>query len=269
MPHWTEIARQNHQRAVRALSRQVNSHTISVPVGSGDYDAPGWLHLGNYFSCVPDAQYPWDPAVLRAIRVFCPDAVPILVRSVFQWSNYNELGHLGEPMILVRHGMARAVRDIGIVEHPFHCEMPIHAPPGFRIPGRTLAACRPNQIWDVWHDKQIRPWSQDMPGLYLPFDWDYYYALRRGEDLRIKMLRESVRREDEKGQMVARGAADVTSDADQKLHADRRHSRADDRSYAFRDIARYHSAEESEVELKERSLGSARPAKNTVQGAVI
>jgi hypothetical protein len=233
----------------------VSNRAVSVPIGDSPCTAPGWLFLDERFSCIPDSHYPWDPAVLRIIRQeICDDAMPITIRSTWMWSNYNELGYM-PIMTLVRHGLARSVRQDGPAVHRFNCEMPSYKIPGLCIPGRALSDCYPNQIWDNWYSKTDRPYGYDLPGAYLPFDWDYLQALRRAEGHRLRMLRESRREVDEAGEMVAKGAAkkDVKS-----LEADRKNEKAaklDQDAYIARDLVAYHSAEPSDLEWKEAMLG--------------
>ena len=142
--------------------------SISVPVRDTAESAPGWRFLGEAYSCIPDAVYPWDPAVVRAIREFCPDVVPMTIRTVWKSSRLD-----GEPrtMVLVRHSIARAIRDPICPIHRFHCEMPSTGVSGVRL-------TRPNYIELNWYDKEVRPWGFDLPGEYLPFDWELYESLR-------------------------------------------------------------------------------------------
>lgn len=156
----------------KALSSMLPS--FSVPVGDSPYTAPGWLYLGHDYSCVCDPQPDMD--VLKAIRRIIPDAMPIRAKFVYQWSNYGELGHLGEPMILIYHGLGRAIKNLKRPADDFRVEMPVYAPPGLAIPGRPISDCTPNWlITNPWHDPDDRPWGQDLPGCFRPFDWSLYY----------------------------------------------------------------------------------------------
>lgn len=263
---WTEVVRREHNAAQQQLAQAVNAATISVPIGDSDATAPGYLCEGLFFSCAPDPSYPWNPAVLRAVREeICADAMPITVRSVWRWSNYHELGRIDEPMVLVRHGMARAVRGLKPLDY-FDCTMPSVPVPGLRIPGRAMIDCVPNQLWDSWADHDDRPYGPDLPGAYLPMDWDYFRALKRGEDRRVQVLRAGARHEDAAGNLVAAGGAKALIDPLRTDHLARRASRLDDRRYINRDIDRYHSIEPSDVEWKEASLGPRRKPSRTFKG---
>jgi hypothetical protein len=179
--------------------------------------------------------------VLRAIREFCPDAMPLTVRSVWRYANY---GEMRPEFVLVRHALARAIRNPKLPVHDFYCEMPATAYPGLCILGRNLSDCVPNYIEVDWFDKQDREHGQDLPGAYLPFDWEFYYALRRGyEDRYDKGSHRSV---------YAKWAA-----PQKRAKLSRQRSRADDNRYIDRDIARYYSQEPSDLEWKQRILGDA------------
>jgi hypothetical protein len=44
----------------------------------------GWLEIGQFYTCVPDSAYPWDPQVMKEIWKLAPDAIPLWVQWVFQ-----------------------------------------------------------------------------------------------------------------------------------------------------------------------------------------
>lgn len=241
---WLDLARQRHQSFQRALVQSLPS--ISLPVGDSDYTAPGYLFYGQFFSVVPDPAYPWDPAVLRAIRDFCPDAMPLRIRSVWRYANY---GEMGPEFVLTRHGLGRAIRNPKLPVHSFHCEMPIGPIPGLCIPGRNLSDCVPNYVEVDWFDKEDRPHGYDLPGEYLPFDWEFYYALRAGYE--EKYDREGF------ASVYQKWAAPAAS---RKQRRER--FRRDEGQYVDRDISRYYSQEPSDLEWKQRILGDA-PNKDT------
>lgn len=242
--------------AAAALAATVNRMSISVPLGSGDYDAPGFLHLGHYYSCIPDAQYPWDPLVLAAVREICPDAMPLVIRSVWRWSNYNEHGHLDEELVLTRHGIGRAIRDSFHTLHDFYCEMPGAPVPGLVIPGRSLADCRPNYIEVNWHDADVKPYGNDLPGEYVAFDWRLYHRYRDADETRNRALAASREEVDDAGNWLAVGAATATVSEERAARDARQASSADDRAYINRDISAYYSEQPSDVEMKEALVGN-------------
>jgi hypothetical protein len=254
---WTEVARQNHLRAQTQLARRVNQSAISVPIGDSAASAPGWLNVGYYYSAVPDVEYPWDPAVVRAFREISDDVVPIMIRSVWRWSNYYELGKLGPALVLKRHGIARAVRNATTV-HEFHCEMPGAPTPGLRIPGRPVDDSVPNYIEIVWHDRDRRDLSFDLPGAYLPFDWEFFQLHRRAAQDFERDKQRSRRARAANGDVVASGVARPKLDA---LKSDRTAvsaHRASEAAYERADIEAFYSAVPSDVELKEIALGGPK-----------
>lgn len=253
--HWTEIVRRRHAAAQAALARRVNQMSVTVPIGDSDMTAPGYLHLGHFFSCVPDPQYPWDRDVLRAIRELCPDAMPVTIRSVWQWSNYGELGHLGEPMVITRHGLARAIESPVLPVHDFRCEMPSWPVLGLRLPGRSLEASRPNYIEVNWYDKEVRLHGMDLPGAYLPFDWEFYHALRRSDEQARADLAASRREVAEDGDVMAVGAGARMVAEHQETIAHRDKHRREEAAYVTKDILEYHREEPSDVEWKQVMLG--------------
>jgi hypothetical protein len=124
---------------------------------------------------VPDVMYPWDPAVVRSIRSFCPDAFPITVRSMWKRSAAEQDAY--QTMTLVRHGIARAIRDPIGPTHHFYCHMPTTTV----LPGTlSTPAISPNYIEVNWYDKERREFGYDLPGAYLPFDWEFHACLRAG-----------------------------------------------------------------------------------------
>lgn len=161
------LAEGRHRALSRLKTLQESQPSFSLPVHDSPETAVGWRFLGEFYSCIPDVAYPWDPAVVRAIRSFCPDAQPISIKTVWKSSALD--GNV-KTMVLVRHGIARAVRDPVAPTHSFHCRMP--------STGAGIRLHTPNYIEVNWYDKENRPWGYDLPGAYLPFDWEFYSSLR-------------------------------------------------------------------------------------------
>lgn len=205
--------------------------TYSMPLRDSVTRAPGWLFAGEQYTCVPDAQYPWDPAVVKAIREFCPDAQPILIKSLWQrsWSESSPL----DTMMLVRHGIARSVRDPIQRPHYFQCEMPSVK--------TGVSLTRPNYIEVNWYDRENRPWGHDLPGSYLPFDWELYHCLRMGYEDNLS---------------GAQLSAKLTT-PHREREARRKAFEADERAYRDRDLLNYYSVEPSDLEWKRMLLASA------------
>jgi hypothetical protein len=254
MPHWTETARRQHVAASRALVDQVNRMAISVPIGDSDYTAPGYLYLGHLYTCVPDPRYPWDMDVLRALRSLQPDCMPILIKSVWRYSNYNDHGRLGEPMVLVRHGLARSIRDPIMEMHHFQCEMPATAIDGLAIPGRSLAESVPNYLEHEHYSRDVRPWGYDMPGAYLPFDWAFFRQMELFYANGVYIRRASQEKRNAKGDRQAKGAASAYIEQKRDDLARRKRQRKEEGAYVHRDLSRSFY-EPSELEVRDAHLG--------------
>lgn len=170
--------RRRYTETMKSLQNVLPS--FSVPIADSKHNAPGWICLDYQYYCYQDVTYPWDPAVVRAIREFEPTMVPITVRSTWRKCDYGNL-YMNEPVTLVRFGIARVVRDARIPVHKFRCGMPVHHQDALRHDPHALAAVRPNWIeMNNYADRDNRPYGPDMPGGFLPFDWELYNGLRLG-----------------------------------------------------------------------------------------
>jgi hypothetical protein len=178
MSNWIPTAHRRHHAATAALAAALPE--ISVPMIDSPSLAPGWNILHTSFYGHQDVAYPTDPTIIKAIREFCPDVVPITIKTVAQYCNY---GENTSPVMLVRHGLARSIEDPKLPIHDRKFFNFLHPPTpacGLRIPGRTADASQPNYVEVNWYDKAIRVHGWDLPGGFLPCDWEFYYACRRG-----------------------------------------------------------------------------------------
>lgn len=160
---------------------------MSYEVADSPASAKGWREMEVVYSCVPDPAYPWDPTVMRAIREFAPDAVPMWVQWVFL-----SPGDTGNPETVVfgRHALGRAIRNLTSELEPFRCAMP-------SMPCQGLTFERPNRIWFV-HEGGPSPQSPALPGSFLPFDGSILDRARRsaiGFRMTEKEFVEEMRRE--------------------------------------------------------------------------
>ena len=249
---WIEAARRKHANAEQLLAQSLPS--FSVPVGDSPCTMPGWIHDGVMFSTIPHVMYPWDPAVLRFIREFDPDAIPVIVRHVYRWTHYYEHGRIDEAITVVRHGIVRNIRDPGYpVWNWDWCEM---GSTGRRFPP-------PNQVRDIWQDKSVREHGPDLPGAYLPFDFSYAYALKRADEYAGKILRESKRVETEEGPAAAGAGAAFTAPI--KAEAAQTEAAAqDERAYKTRDFLNYYSGEPSDLEWRDAYMREPEIQKDVV-----
>ena len=212
---------------------QARMPTYSMNLRDTVTRAPGWLFAGEHYTCIPDVAYPWDPAVVRAIREFCPDAQPILIKS--QWvRGWTESSPMSK-MQIVRHGIARHVRDPKQAIHNFHCDMPTS--------NTGVSLTKPNYIEVNWYDRANRPWGHDLPGEYLPFDWELYHALRMGYEDSLS---------------GAQLSAKLTVPWREREER-RKRFEADERAYRDRDLLKYYREEPSDVEWKRVLFGDAEP----------
>lgn len=132
---------------------------LAYKVADSFATAPGYREMDVVYSCVPDPAYPWDPQVMKAIREFAPDAVPMWIQWVFM--SPHETGN-PEVVVFGRHALGRTIQNLTSELEPFRCAMPT-------MPCQGLTFERPNRIWFV-HEGGPNPQYPDLPGSYLPFD---------------------------------------------------------------------------------------------------
>lgn len=237
---WIAEGRRRAQARLQSLADSAPS--VSVPIrDSADY-ARGWKFLGEWYSCIPDVAYPWSPVIVHAIREFCPDVMPITIRTAWQSSRLD-----GEPhtMVLVRHGIARYIRDPIMPVHNFDCAMPSTPIAG----GVKLR--KPNFIELNWYDRHVRPWGYDLPGAYLPFDWELYDSLRAAyvDNLSARELTEKLVAPAEAKKKEAAAAS-----ADQRAYVNR-----DIQDYATRKMETLSDSEQQEAVMNSLAPAPPRP----------
>lgn len=228
-------ARRRHAAAQQALARSLPSYNI--PLANSPYTAPGWRLLQTSTYCYKDVMHPWDPSVLRSIREFEPTAFPITMRSTWQKM---DRGNPQDPLTIVRHVVARGVRDPVIAAHRFRCEMPIHPEPGlFTSIPNIYCKVPPNWIELIHFDRAVRPYGNDLPGQYLGFNWDLYYMLHRTYE------------NNRRWQDIA---ADFLDPIDEEAEREER-ATADNDAYAEKQIQKDWNEDASDLEWKEALLG--------------
>lgn len=126
--------------------------------------APGWREVAVEYSCIPDSMYPWDPCVMKAIRVLALDAVPMWVRWVFRSPQDTENPH---DVVFGRHALGRSIDHQKSELDGFRCEMPT-------MPCQGLKFSKPNRIWFIHEGERPTERFVDLPGDYLPFDETLY-----------------------------------------------------------------------------------------------
>lgn len=145
---------------------------MSIPV----LDKPrGWLYGGMEFQDYPPASRSWDPAVIAAVREFDPYFVPLWV-----WWKYKKPyddGRDEQEVAFGRHVLARAIPDPKAEKEPVY---PLHR--GIRGLCQGLHHT-PNVLIEILEHNNPDPKFHEMgdselPGIYLPFEWNVYKGLR-------------------------------------------------------------------------------------------
>jgi len=117
--------------------------------------------LWTAVSVVPDVLYPSDPAVVRAIREFDPNVIPLFVRRAFRAST---------GQVVVRGFHAFASHRWNPSRKPAswtkHVLMPTYS-----------NAPRPTHM-DLHLEDRTQRIGDGLPGGYVPFDWRQYHGLR-------------------------------------------------------------------------------------------
>lgn len=132
----------------------------TVPVRTDFHTARGYRFIGMFYTCVPDPVYPWDPKLMKLIREFAPDAVPLWVHWVFRTPRDIEDER---DVIFGRHALGRVIKPARTGLTPFRCDMPT-------MPCQGLTFEKPNAIWFIHQGDSPRDEYLDLPGCYLPFD---------------------------------------------------------------------------------------------------
>lgn len=202
-PAWVRevVARQRQQ--MRNLD---NGPVMSMPM---QQRAPGWLLLKTEISCIPDAAYPWNPEVVKAIQGITKDIVPIWIKRVYR-SPYDEAQQ--EEVVIGRHGLGQRTYYSPVI--PFSCPMP-----------SGYSFTKPNSIyWEPWGEADKR--ARDLPGAYVPFDWRFYKHVKNNfKDFDLKAYKEQIMQqlyEHEQGQQknkdeMARMRAELDKYVSRKL----------------------------------------------------
>ena len=127
--------------------------------------ARGRLPVATIVQVVPDVTYPWDPAVVRAIRrEFDPNMVPVWIRKVYKHDT-------GGVEVTGYHGIAshKWSPDVRVPLWVYRALMPTVG--GFE---------RPTSIH--LHLREKDPQGVPIPGSFVPFDWRIYDGLISGRD---------------------------------------------------------------------------------------
>jgi hypothetical protein len=127
--------------------------------------AVGYREVGVFYTCIPDPAYPWDPAIMRQILEFAPDAIPMWVRWVF-------LDDTDHTVIYGRHALGRHIRGLRNPPHEFECSMP-------SMPCQGLEFKQPNIIWFIHEGPSLKGENAAIPGEYMAFDRTLLWKARQ------------------------------------------------------------------------------------------
>lgn len=163
------------------LGKPKQAHEVGFSLPSGIHDAPGWRVVPEppHFSCIEPAGGPFvDKDVLRAIRVFKPDVVPVWVTK--RWLPPGSMRPINESRIALGWRESDPKRK----RFPFKCDMPT----GADFP-------RPNVV-----TMPLDVLRRDGPSDPIPFDSRAYHLAREwfcpgGPVEAAERLREKQRRE--------------------------------------------------------------------------
>lgn len=172
----------------------------------------GWIFRGVVVSCIPDAIYPWDPAVVRELRRVDSGIVPCSVKLYYQppysYADRSEV-------MFMRHGLA-LYRPHLIHSHPqFDIDMPTFAGLGVRFP-------RPNLWLTTIMETPTIP-GTELPGRYVPMGWPT-----------VSWIQDGVARGKEWERAIKRAFADGLAD---KQRAEKKAD--DDWNYRVNEFERY------------------------------
>jgi hypothetical protein len=124
----------------------------------------GWIDEGMEITCIPNAESPWDPDVLKAIWSFDPGVIPLWIRWKFKKFNGTNM----EMKVFGRHGIGRYTGSPKTDLPRFACEMP-------SMPCQGVRFERPNLVELIL--MKANP-VDDSPGDFIPWNWDLFHFLR-------------------------------------------------------------------------------------------
>lgn len=150
------------QLAAKQEARKL-ARAATTPTLKWDYvdRPPGFSDLGQDFTTIFPPGLSPDPAVVLAIKAFCPDYVPLWVHWKFRacWDDSHQ-----EELVYGRHVLARLVTDPKLAKHEF--------------PG--LAPGIANYMERIFMERtEHKPGETDLPGDFQPLNWARVEELRQ------------------------------------------------------------------------------------------
>lgn len=142
--------------------------TLTGRLRDSFHTARGYREVAVEYTAIPDSLYPWDPAVMKRVWEYRPDAVPLWVRWVFRTPQDEENPH---DIVFGRHALGLVGRG---EPQEFRVGMPT-------IPCQGLYFRKPTSLWFI-HEGNVDPEHRDLPGSYLPFDDTLVDRVKRTSD---------------------------------------------------------------------------------------
>lgn len=219
LPWWVYEQARREEARFKQLQRSLPTGTMNVR--DSFHTARGYRDLGMKFTA-GEGEYPRNPLVVAEIKNQWPDLVPLWCRWAFR-------GPDGEDIVFGRHAIGRINRDPKLPAEEFAVDKPF----GYGV------YRNPHQLILIWQGSKPDKRGVDLPGEYLPFDWNLLEFLRKSEFRGIKAEKERLARvEDEQ----------IKAAANRREEQDR--INADLQNYVNKKLDTV-----SEVELKEWALG--------------
>lgn len=216
------LGKQREQQAKADMAR------LLMPVADSPETAPGWRDMGMDFSLSEDVAHPRDPAVTKAIQVFDPKLVPL-------WCRWGFLPPGGsEVVVFGRHAIGRWV------DNP--------------LQQKEMILSLVNQVEFIWEGSIFGnrdPRGSDLPGSYMPWDWQLYSFCRQN----------FVRNPD------AASMKDRFIEQPKEAKKKRRKKQAEEQAYIARDLEKFVNKkleEAGEVEMKNHFLGKKEASRKII-----
>jgi len=164
IPKWYRQADQLFKQSQDRLQQEAVRNSARFEIK----DSPtGWALLPEYpmYQVVPDAQYPWDVDIVKAMRTIDPRVVPLWVT----WAYKPPIDCPDKGVYVTgRHAIGLANMDPKIEQQDFSVLMPTTP-----IGGMTFK--RPTVIHKIYH---VAPETDERIGGFVPYSWWMYYNLR-------------------------------------------------------------------------------------------
>lgn len=164
-----------------------------------------WRFLGEHITAIPDAVYPPNPKVVKAVQEFEPEAVFLFVRSAY-------VSPAGTEHVFGRHAVAIAPRDRQARHQVVRALHPTLTPsPRF-----------PLVLDSIWQDRSVSLIPDLKVFGYKPLDWEFYHAAKKAwiemKETPVDTAEKDARRDYEGyTQSTAEAKAKVDAEADYRF----------------------------------------------------